>query len=75
LKLVLAQTTTHQSLLVRLSDRQDQAAWREFCDRYEELVRGFARRQGVQGSEQDDVLQDVLWALTRVMPGFVYQPA
>jgi RNA polymerase sigma-70 factor, ECF subfamily len=72
---VLAQTTTHMSLLARLSDGRDQAAWADFCDRYEELVRSFARRQGVAPADQDDVLQDVMLALTKAMPGFEYQPS
>ncbi len=69
---VFAQTTTHVSLLARLHDGKDTAAWREFCDRYEELIRGFARRQGVVGSDADDVVQDVMLSLTKAMPGFNY---
>ncbi len=72
---VFGQTTTHASLLARLSGGTDRGAWAEFMDRYAELIRGFARRQGVQPAECDDVLQDVLVALTRAMPGFVYDPS
>lgn len=71
---MLNQTTTHASLIARLSDREDPVAWREFCDRYEELIRGFARRRGVTGSDADDVLQEVMLALTKAMPGFRYNP-
>jgi len=71
---VFAQTTTHVSLLARLHDGKDTSAWREFCERYEELIRGFARRQGVFGNDADDVVQDVMLALTRAMPGFSYDP-
>lgn len=72
---VLGQTTTHASLLARLSAGADKGAWAEFFDRYAELIRGFARRQGVQAAECDDVLQDVLVSLSNAMPGFVYDPA
>jgi RNA polymerase sigma-70 factor (ECF subfamily) len=72
---VFAQTTTHVSLLARLHDGRDTLAWRTFCDRYEELIRGFARRQGVFGSDADDVVQDVMLSLTKAMPGFSYDPA
>jgi RNA polymerase sigma-70 factor (ECF subfamily) len=72
---VFAQTTTHVSLLARLQDGSDTAAWRAFCDRYEELIRGFARRQGVFGPDADDVVQDVMLSLTKAMPGFTYDPA
>ncbi len=71
---VLAQTTTHISLLARLSGGSDQTAWAEFSDRYQELIRSFARRQGLGPHDQDDVVQDVMLALTRAMPGFAYDP-
>ena len=72
---VLAQTTTHITLLARVSRGQDPSAWREFCDRYEDLIRAFARRRGVRPTDTDDVVQDVLLALTKAMPGFAYDPA
>lgn len=72
---MLAQTTTHATLLARLRGGGDHAAWREFCGRYDELIRGFARRQGVVGAEADDVVQDVMLALTKAMPGFAYDPS
>lgn len=72
---MLYQTTTHASLLARLSTGGDPLVWREFCDRYEDLIRGFARRQGVVGADADDVVQEVMLALTKAMPGFRYDPA
>lgn len=72
---MIAQTTTHASLLARLVGRQDEEAWRDFCARYSDLIRGFAQRRGVQGVDCDDVLQDVLVKLTRSMPSFRYDPA
>lgn len=69
-----AQTTTHQSLLARVSEGKDPSAWPEFCGRYEELIRRFAQRRGVRGADGDDVVQDVLLALNRAMPGFEYDP-
>ncbi len=67
--------TTHVSLLARLAEGPQSAAWREFWDRYGELIHGMARRQGVQPADCDDVVQDVLLALTQAMPGFEYDPA
>jgi RNA polymerase sigma-70 factor (ECF subfamily) len=72
---VLAHTTTHISLLARLTEGQDQTAWAEFSERYEELIRSFARRRGLAAADQDDVVQDVMLALTKSMPGFEYDPA
>lgn len=69
-----AHTTTHITLLARLSGGGDALAWREFCDRYEELIRGFARRRGVPVTDWDDVVQDVMLALTKALPGFEYDP-
>jgi RNA polymerase sigma-70 factor (ECF subfamily) len=67
--------TTHISLLQALAEGNRSAAWSQFCDRYGELVRAFARREGVQPADCDDVLQDVLLALTQSLPGFEYDPA
>jgi RNA polymerase sigma factor (sigma-70 family) len=72
---VSATITTHATLLARLAQGTDPVVWREFVDRYGELIRTFSLRQGLQPADCDDVLQDVLVALTRVMPGFVYDPA
>lgn len=71
---MLAQTTTHATLLARLHGGGDQLAWREFSDRYEQLIRGFARRHGLIGADADDLVQDVMLALTKAMPGFAYDP-
>jgi hypothetical protein len=43
--------TTHASLIARLADRADEAAWREFGERYGSLLRGFALRRGLSGPE------------------------
>ncbi|MEM7163826.1 MAG: sigma-70 family RNA polymerase sigma factor [Planctomycetota bacterium] len=66
--------TTHISLLQRVSASTDPAAWREFCDRYGLLIRSFARRRALQPADCDEVVQDVLTALTQAMPGFEYDP-
>lgn len=67
--------TTHVTLLKRLADGQDHAAWSEFHERYGELIRSFARRRGLQAADCDDVLQEVLVSLNRSMPGFEYDPS
>ncbi len=66
--------STHATLLARLRDGEDRAAWQEFCDRYGELIQGFARRRGLQPSDCDDVVQETLLALTKSMPKFQYEP-
>jgi RNA polymerase sigma factor (sigma-70 family) len=72
---MLVQATTHASLLARLTERKDHTAWREFHDRYGELIRGFALSRGLQPSDCEDIMQDVLLSLTKAMPGFQYDPS
>ena len=67
--------TTHATLIARLSDRGDHGAWREFYDRYGDVIRSFARRQGLQPVDCEDVVQDVLVSLSKSMSGFRYDPA
>jgi RNA polymerase sigma-70 factor (ECF subfamily) len=72
---MVASLGTHATLLAKLRNCKDQNAWREFNERYGELLRSFARRQGLQPADCDDVAQDVLLGLSRAMGGFQYDPA
>lgn len=67
--------TTHTTLLARLSEGIDPTAWKEFHDRYLDLIKGFAGRYGLQPADCDDTAQEVFLALTKSMAGFVYDPA
>ena len=69
-----SESHTHVSLLARLTAGTDVAAWADFQSRYGDLIRGVCARRGLQQADSDDVLQDVLIALTKAMPGFVYDP-
>lgn len=71
----MAQSTTHVTLLARLAEGKDSSAWDEFWHRYGDLIRGFAHRQGLQPTDCDDIVQDVLVKLVQSMPGFAYDPA
>ncbi len=73
--MVVSHVTTHTTLLQQLADSDNTDAWQEFYARYGDLMRGFARRRGVQPSDCDDLLQDVILKLTRSMPQFSYDPA
>lgn len=66
--------TTHPSLLIRVRDLDDHAAWREFDARYRELIVRFCRRKGLQTSDAEDVRQIVMLNLARQMRSFEYQP-
>jgi RNA polymerase sigma factor (sigma-70 family) len=51
---------TRPSLLIRIRDPKDDAAWRQFVRLYAPLVYGFARRRGLQDADAADLVQDVL---------------
>ena len=56
---------TRASLILRLPDAADMAAWEEFVAIYGPLVFRLARRQGLQSADADDVVQEVLTAVAR----------
>jgi RNA polymerase sigma-70 factor (ECF subfamily) len=66
--------TTSPSLLARLRDPQDEAAWRAFEGRYRDLIRRYCRRRGLQTADAEDVSQLVLISMSRALPGFRYLP-
>jgi RNA polymerase sigma-70 factor (ECF subfamily) len=66
---------TRASLLVRLRDPQDEAAWTEFIDLYAPLVYGYARKQGLQDADAADLSQDVLAAVVTSIGRLEYDPA
>jgi RNA polymerase sigma-70 factor (ECF subfamily) len=65
---------TRASLLVRLRDPQDAAAWREFVDLYAPLVYGYLRKQGLQDADAADLCQDVLGAVAGAVGRLDYDP-
>jgi RNA polymerase sigma factor (sigma-70 family) len=69
-----ASPVTRASLLVRLRDRQDHDAWRQFVDLYAALIYGFARRRGLQDADAADLMQDVLRAVARSADRLDYDP-
>ncbi|WP_422930216.1 RNA polymerase sigma factor [Singulisphaera sp. PoT] len=56
---------TRHSLIVKLRDPADTAAWREFASLYEPLVYRIARRKGLQDADAQDLTQEVFQALAR----------
>ena len=51
---------TAPSLLVRLRDADDGAAWNQFIEIYSPVVYRYARRRGLQDADAADLMQDVL---------------
>ncbi|HWG45896.1 MAG TPA: sigma-70 family RNA polymerase sigma factor [Gemmataceae bacterium] len=66
---------TRATLLVRLRDPQDKAAWTEFVDLYAPLVYGYARKQGLQDADAADLTQEVLGAVAGAVDRLEYDPA
>jgi RNA polymerase sigma-70 factor (ECF subfamily) len=55
---------TSPTLLVRIRDARDDAAWAQFVQLYSPLVYRYARRSGLQDADAADLTQDVLWAVS-----------
>src|SRR5580693_4518171 len=67
--------TTRASLLVRLRDPKDSAAWSEFVDLYAPLIYNYARKQGLQNADAVDLSQEVLAAVAGAVGRLEYDPA
>ena len=61
---------TSHSLLDRLRSRPDGEAWQRLVGLYTPLLRGWLRRHGVQESDADDLVQEVLVVVVRDLPHF-----
>ncbi len=61
---------TSATLLERLHDRSDSVAWQRMVDLYTPLINAWLRRQGVSGTDAEDLTQDVLGIVVREVPGF-----
>jgi RNA polymerase sigma-70 factor (ECF subfamily) len=66
---------TRASLLVRLRDPRDGAAWGEFVDLYAPLLYGYLRKQGLQDADAVDLSQDVLGAVAGAVGRLEYDPS
>jgi RNA polymerase sigma factor (sigma-70 family) len=65
---------TSLTLLNRLQNSSDQAAWIEFVGRYGALILNWGRKWGLQPADAEDVAQTVLVRLAGRMGTFRYDP-
>jgi RNA polymerase sigma factor (sigma-70 family) len=65
---------TRLSLIVRLSDPDDVEAWDEFVAIYGPLVHRLARHRGLQHSDAEDLVQEVLLAVSRAVDSWRPDP-
>jgi RNA polymerase sigma-70 factor (ECF subfamily) len=65
---------TRPSLLIRIADRGDAAAWREFAQIYTPVVRRLAKSKGLQAADADDLAQQVLTAVSKAIERWEVDP-
>lgn len=64
---MIVEPSTRLSLMVRLRDPQDQAAWTEFVAIYEPLLLRLMRQRGLQEADARDATQQVILAVTQLV--------
>ena len=64
---------TSTTLLRDIASSAENARWGEFCARYEPMMRAYLREH-FPYVEADDVVQETLVALARVIPNYHYNP-
>jgi RNA polymerase sigma-70 factor (ECF subfamily) len=69
-----ANQETQPSLLLRLRDPGDDAAWSRFVSIYTPLIAAFCRGRGLSETDAADVAQDVLKSVAGAIPRFTYDP-
>ena len=65
---------TRASLLVRIRDAGDQAAWALFVDLYAPVIYGFGCKHGLQDADAADLTQEVLRAVSTGIRKLDYDP-
>ena len=67
--------TTQPSLLSRVRNPADDAAWREFDAKYRDLILRYCRARGLQTADAEDVRQIAMANLAKSLRSFEYRPA
>jgi len=58
---------TRPSLLIRVRDPADQAAWQEFVEIYRPVILRLAQHKGMQAADAEDIAQEVLVAVAKAL--------
>ena len=66
--------TTRPSLLIRIKDHADQAAWYEFDSIYRPLLYRFVRVRGLSETEAEEIAQHCMTAINQHIVNFKYDP-
>jgi RNA polymerase sigma-70 factor (ECF subfamily) len=67
--------TTRRSLVLRLRNPDDEAAWAEFVQIYEPLIYRLARSKGLQDADAQDLCQEVFRAVSSAIKRWDPDPA
>jgi RNA polymerase sigma factor (sigma-70 family) len=65
---------TRPSLLLRVRDASDDAAWTQFVQIYTPLIYGYCRSRGLRDGDAADVAQESMRAVARAIGKFEYDP-
>lgn len=65
---------TSDSLLIRVRDANDRAAWDRFVAIYRPMTYRIARRNGLQDSDAEDVAQKVMMLVAKAIPEWERDP-
>lgn len=63
---------TRETLLERIKDQSDENSWKEFVHFYEKFIYSIIRKMGVSVDVSEDLAQDVMLKLWKVLPEFEY---
>lgn len=67
--------TTQPSLLSRVRNTTDDAAWREFDTKYRDLILRYCRARGLQPADAEDARQIAMIILSKSLRNFEYKPS
>jgi RNA polymerase sigma-70 factor (ECF subfamily) len=65
---------TRPSLLIRVRDPADQAAWQEFVDIYRPVILRIAQYKGMQAADAEDIAQEILAAVVKAVEQREHDP-
>lgn len=66
--------TTSPSLLLRVRNADDGGSWAIFVDLYAPMIRRYCRRRGIQESDVDDLVQEIMTLVSQAIRKFDYEP-
>lgn len=65
---------TRASLILKIADARNARAWDEFARLYQPVVYRLARRRGFQDADAEELVQEVMLAVSRAVEGWVPDP-